>query len=72
MSDKETEGTYEIKVRNHKAESVRVKVVEHAYGDWRVTNSTPAFVKKDASTLEFTLDIPADGEGVVTYTVRQK
>jgi len=72
ISDKETETSHEIKVRNHKTESVRVKVVEHAYGDWRVTTSSPAFVKKDATTFEFTLDIPADGEGVVSYTVRQK
>jgi hypothetical protein len=73
ISDKETESSHEIKIRNHKSETVTVKVVEHAYGDWRVTASSPSdFVKKDATTLEFTVTIPADGEKVVTYTIRQK
>jgi hypothetical protein len=72
ISDKESESSHEIKVRNHKTETVTVKVVEHAYGDWRVTTSSPDFVKKDATTMEFTVTIPPDGERVVTYTVRQK
>jgi len=72
ISDKEAESSHEIKIRNHKDESVTVKVVEHAYGDWRVTTSSPDYVKKDAQTLEWTVTIPADGEKVVTYTIRQK
>jgi hypothetical protein len=72
ISDKESESSHEIKLRNHKTEAITVKVVEHAYGDWRVTASSPDFVKKDAQTLEWTVTIPADGEKVVTYTVRQK
>jgi hypothetical protein len=72
ISDKETETTHEIKVRNHKTEAIKVKVLEHAYGDWRITTSTPDYVKKDATTFEFTVDVPADGERVVTYTIRQK
>jgi hypothetical protein len=73
VSDRESETSHEIKIRNHKTAAVTVKVVEHAYGDWRVTTSSPAdFTKKDATTLEFTVTIPADGEKIVTYTVRQK
>jgi len=72
ISDKEAESSHEIKIRNHKDETVTVKVVEHAYGDWRVTSSSPDYVKKDATTLEFTVTVPADGEKVVTYTIRQK
>ena len=47
-------------------------MVEHAWGDWRVTTTSPDYVKKDATTLEWTVTIPADGEKVVTYTIRQK
>ena len=72
ISDKEVESSHEIKIRNHKEDSITVKVVEHAYGDWRVTTSSPDYVKKDATTLEWTVTIPADGEKVVTYTIRQK
>jgi len=72
ISDKESESSHEIKLRNHKTESITVKVVEHAYGDWRIVNSSPSYEKKDATTLEFTVTVPADGEKVVTYTIRQK
>ena len=72
ISDKEYESSHEIKVRNHKDEAVTVKVVERAYGDWRVTASTPDYVKKDATTLEWTVTVPPDGEKVVSYTIRQK
>lgn len=72
ISDKESESTHEIKIRNHKTETVTVKVIERAYGDWRVTTSSPEFVKKDAGTMEFTVTVPPDGERLVTYTVRQK
>ena len=72
ISDKEVESSHEIKIRNHKTETVTVKVVEHALGDWRVTASSQPFVKKDATTLEFTVTVPPDGEKIVTYTVRQR
>ena len=72
ISDRATEGTHEIKIRNHKKEKVRVKVVEHSYGDWTITTSSVPFEKKDATTFEFTLDVPADGEVTVTYTIRQQ
>ena len=72
ISDKEVETSHEIKIKNHKAERATVKIVEHAWGDWRVTMSTPSFVKKDATTLEFTVDVAPDEEKVVTYTIRTK
>ncbi len=72
ISDREVETSHQIKIRNHKTEAITVKVVEHAGGDWRVTTSSQDFVKKDASTLEFTVTVPVDGEKVVTYTLRQK
>jgi len=40
ISDKEVESSHEIKIRNHKTEAITVKVVEHAWGDWRVTTSS--------------------------------
>jgi len=71
ISDRANESSYEIKIRNHKAEPVTVVVVEHAWGDWTVTQKSHEFHKKDSSTFEFEVDVPANGETVVTYTVRQ-
>ncbi|MEP7027313.1 MAG: DUF4139 domain-containing protein, partial [Candidatus Eisenbacteria bacterium] len=62
ISDKEVETSHQIKLRNHKTEPVTVKVVEPAYGDWRITTSSQDFVKKDARTIEFTVTVPVDGE----------
>jgi hypothetical protein len=72
INDKEIETGHEIKIRNRKAERVTVKIIEHAWGDWRVTTSSQAHVKKDATTLEFTVDVAPDEEKVVTYTIRTK
>jgi len=73
ISDRETEATHEIKVRNRKeSERVTVKIVERAWGDWRVTAASQDHVKKDATTFEFTVSVAPGEEKVVTYTVRTK
>ncbi len=66
------EEDFEIKVRNHKADAVTVRVVEHLYrwSNWTITQKSQDFVKKDAQTIEFSADVPADGEKVITYRVR--
>ncbi|MFH0778521.1 MAG: DUF4139 domain-containing protein [Candidatus Eisenbacteria bacterium] len=64
------EQTIEVKLRNRKAEPVKVSVIEHVWGTWTITSNSHPYVKKDASTIEFTIDVPQDKEVVVTYTVR--
>ena len=64
------EETVEIKLRNRKEESVTITAVEHLWGDWEIMEKSTEFVKKDAYTAEFTVAVPADGEVVITYTVR--
>ncbi len=64
--------TFEIKLRNHKDEDATVRVVEHLYRwtNWKVTESSQKFTKKDAQTIEFEVPVKKDGESVVTYTVK--
>lgn len=66
------EESFEIKVRNRKTEAINVRVVEHLYrwSNWRITQQSDQFVKKDAQTIEFTVLVPPDSEKVVTYRVR--
>ena len=66
------EEAFEIRVRNRKTEPVEVRVVEHLYRwtNWRILQQSDQFVKKDAQTIEFSVEVPADGEKVVTYRVR--
>ncbi|HKF22881.1 MAG TPA: DUF4139 domain-containing protein [Candidatus Angelobacter sp.] len=62
--------SFEIKVRNHKKEAVEVRVVEKLYRgtNWELTDKTHEYKKLDSQTIEFPVQIPADGERVVTYT----
>ncbi len=61
--------SFEIKVRNHKKESVEVKVVEHLYRGhtWDIASSSIPFKKTDSNTIEFPATIAADAEQVITY-----
>ncbi len=67
----QAEQAFEIKLRNRKATSVEVKVVEHLNGpNWQVTDKSDEFTKKDASTIEFRVSLKPDEERTVTYRVR--
>ena len=63
--------SFEIRVRNHKKEAVKVRVVEHLYRwtNWKLTEQSQESHKTDAQTAEFPVTIAPDGEQVVTYTV---
>jgi len=66
-----TEG-FEIKLRNHKKEPVRVIVKENLYRwtNWEITKSSDKWEKQDARTIHFPVDVPAGGEKTVTYSVK--
>ena len=63
--------SFEVSVRNRKKEAATVVVREYLYrwSSWDVTAKNRDFVKRDAQTIDFPLDIAADGEAKVTYTV---
>jgi len=63
--------TFEIKVRNHKTTPVEVRVVEHLYRcvNWEISGNSDGYKKTDAQSIEFTVQIPANGEKVVAYMV---
>jgi len=62
--------SFEIKLRNHKKEPMEVRVVEHLYRwtNWEIAKNSDQFKKLDSKTVEFRVQIPPDGEKVVTYT----
>ncbi len=61
--------SYEISLRNHKKEAVHVQVIEHAYGTWKLVAQSHPSTKKDSHTFEFPIDVPANAEVKVTYTI---
>ena len=64
--------SFKISVRNRKKIATTVLVREYMYrwSGWDVTQSSIKGNKRDAQTLDFPLEIAADGEAEVTYTVR--
>ena len=73
LSRHSSEVSWQIVVRNHKDEDVRVRVEEPMYGDWEVVASTPEqYEKPDAHTLRFEVTVPKDGEVKIGYRVRVK
>jgi hypothetical protein len=66
------EESYEITLRNHKDEDVEVRVVEHMFrwSEWKILEESHEHIKTDAQTIEFRVPVTANGETVVTYTVR--
>ncbi len=70
-SAKTIDESFEISVRNRKKEAATVVVREYLYrwSTWQITAKNHAFEKRDAQTIDFPLDIAADAEGRITYTV---
>ena len=63
--------SFEIKVRNHKSTPVELRIVEHLYrwNTWEISKSSDPFKKLDAQSAAFLVEVPPDGEKVVTYQV---
>ncbi len=70
IGDDVLEVSYEVSLRNHKDEDVTITVLEHAWGDWEVVSSSHNWKKEDAQTLVWHVDVPADDEAILTYTLR--
>jgi len=65
-----SESAWQIELRNHKDENVRVEVREPAGGDWTMVQSSLPAKKEDANTFTFDVEVPKRGATKVTYRVR--
>lgn len=63
--------SFEIKLRNHKKEPAEIRVVEHMFRwyNWDITEKSDTFLKKNAQTMEFRVQLKADEEKTIHYTV---
>ncbi|MDW8479850.1 MAG: hypothetical protein RML12_08715 [Xanthomonadales bacterium] len=66
------EESFEIEVRNRKREAVRVTVREYLYrwSGWKILEASHRHERRDAQTLDFPVELPADGTATVRYRVR--
>lgn len=62
--------SFEIKLRNHKKEAVEIRVVEHLFRwfTWEMTEKSDPFVKMNAQTIEFRVQLKPDEEKTIRYT----
>jgi len=70
-SAKTIDESFEVSVRNRKKEAATVVVREYLYrwSSWEITEKNHAFEKRDAQTIDFPLEIGANGEYKLSYTV---
>ncbi len=63
--------SFEIKVRNRKADPVEIRVVEHLYraANWELRQNSNTFLKTDSNTVEFRIPMKPGGEHTLTYKV---
>lgn len=69
---KSEEASIEIIVKNIRNEAVNVRLVEQIHGDWIVRDASEDYIKKDASTIHFSLSLEVHGSKTVTYTYRKE
>jgi hypothetical protein len=64
--------SFAVKITNEKDQPIDVTVVEHMYrgASWEIVSRTIDFTKRDSSTVEFPLHVPAKGELSMAYSVR--
>ncbi len=63
--------SFEIRLRNHKTQPVEIRIIEPLYRGrtWEILQHSDPFVKQNSQTIEFRVQVPANGEKTVTYTV---
>ncbi len=66
------EESFEIKLRNHKAEPVEVQVYEHPWrwSEWDIVKQSADWTKVDQTTIRFPVKLAKDEEKTVSYTIR--
>lgn len=64
--------SFEVTVRNRKTEVAEIRIVEHMYrwSTWDIPMSSTPFTKRDAQTVEFTVQLKPGESRTVTYNVR--
>jgi hypothetical protein len=72
IADHIYEVAFEISLRNHKDEPVTVRVIEPMLRDWEILNSSHAYKKIEAHTVQFDIPVPTDGETKLQYRARFK
>ena len=69
---KSEEAVIEVSINNTWSETASVKIVEHVNGDWIIKDQSHDYIKKDASTIYFLIDVKPGKKEFITYTYRKE
>ena len=69
---KSEEAVIEVALNNSKSETASVKLVEHINGDWVIRDPSHDYIKEDASTIHFLIDVEPGKKEFITYTYRKE
>ncbi|MFL2511054.1 MAG: DUF4139 domain-containing protein [Candidatus Neomarinimicrobiota bacterium] len=66
------ESTISLQILNTSNQSIKVKAIEKIVGDWVIKESSSMYIKEDASTIYFPLEIEAGSTELITYTYKKE
>ena len=66
------ESTISLQILNTSDKSIKVKAVEKIFGDWVIKESSSMYIKEDASTIYFPLEIEPSQTELITYTYKKE
>ncbi|MDA9991617.1 hypothetical protein N9E35_01280 [Candidatus Marinimicrobia bacterium] len=69
---KSEEAVIEVSINNTWSETASVKIIEHVNGDWVIKDQSHDYIKKDASTIYFLMDVKPGKKEFITYTYRKE
>lgn len=72
LGDNLFEVAFEVSLRNHKKEEIKVLVEEPIPGDWEMLSNTHPFEKVNAHLIRFDVPVAKDKEAKVRYRIRFK
>ena len=66
------EQSFEIRLRNHKTDTVVIDVIEpiNGHANWTMLKQSHPFMQRDVNTLVFPVELKPNTEAVVTYAIQ--
>ena len=66
------ESTISLQILNSSDKSIKVKAVENIFGDWVIKESSSMYIKEDASTIHFAINLDPGKKEYITYTYKKE
>ncbi len=68
LSERSSQSSYRIELRNADSKAVTVTVREPLHGDWNIVSETQPHEKESAGSAVWKFQLPAEGKAVLEYT----